>query len=429
MPHPKKKQRLAGDDTSCSDETAVAASANDLTIDVLAEIFGFLGGAKNIFGWLRVQEIMGKRCVCKKWKEAVKKTIVPLADFIVGRMEGYNAMNVMTRALPNLQQIKLYTFRDYYNFNDNELEHHKYNDGEDPDEEEAARAADWIAHDIEIISNFSKLRILYINCADLNGRYPVLFNFPQLKKLSIIDCKHLKWDLEMLAGLPLLKELTCWTNIGLTGNISSLRVLKDTLEKVTIDDCDHVEGNFMDLADFPHLKELDLDGTAVIGDIRDIGRNDFSLLEELDLPKGVYGGGENEFQRIADGPDVVRAVYLLKKQRPALAIPGTWHVRLSKESPDWYESVDEDDDDTPFFIKFVEAGPRIGYRWQTRYHGGYPCEVNWLDPEPDRESSDYEEYIEDLQEIERDVDFYKGFHQPPTEEEYEALWEEYRNTG
>jgi hypothetical protein len=138
MPHPKKKQRLAGDDTSCLAETAVADdqvafSANDLSIDVLADIFGFLSGAK---------EIMQKRRVCKKWKEAVKKTIVPFVQtkdvhtarassgyFIVGNMKEYNAMRVMTRAMPNLQQIRI---GDAYNLRDE----NKYNDGEDPDEEE-----------------------------------------------------------------------------------------------------------------------------------------------------------------------------------------------------------------------------------------------------------------------------------------------------
>mmetsp|Transcript_33096 Transcript_33096/g.56361 ORF Transcript_33096/g.56361 Transcript_33096/m.56361 type:complete len:133 (+) Transcript_33096:166-564(+) len=43
-----------------------------------------------------------------------------------------------------------------------------------------------------------------------------------------------------------------------------------------------------------------------------------------------------------------------------------------------------------------------------------PCEVNWLDSEPERDSSDYEEYIDDLHEIDRLVDFYKGFLSPPT---------------
>ena len=50
--------------------------------------------------------------------------------------------------------------------------------------------------------------------------------------------------------------------------------------------------------------------------------------------------------------------------------------------------------------------------------------MNWLDAEPDRVSSDYEEYIEELQEIERSVRMYRGFHQPPTEEEYQRLLED-----
>jgi hypothetical protein len=66
----------------------------------------------------------------------------------------------------------------------------------------------------------------------------------------------------------------------LTGNISSLRLLKDTLEKVIIDDCNRVEGNFMDLTEFPHLKELNLDATAVRGDIR---IRDFSDIDFLKL--------------------------------------------------------------------------------------------------------------------------------------------------
>ena len=188
----------------------------------------------------------------------------------------------------------------------------------------------------------------------------------------------------------------------------------------------------MDLADFPHLKELDLLRTAVTGDIRDIGENDFSSLKELTLPKGVYGGNKYELQRISDVTELVRAVYLLKKQRPALAIPETWHVVLSENSPDWYESVEEEDGDTPpFYIRLVEVGSRLGYRWHgypflTDSH--IPCEVNWLDPEPDRESSDYDEYIEELQKIERQRQrsLFRGFHQPPTEEQFIRLCEEYR---
>jgi hypothetical protein len=312
MPHPKKKQRLDVMKTELAEASAaeVAVSAGDLSIDVLANIFGYLDGPK---------DIMQKRRVCKKWKEAVKMTTSPLVEFHVDSMENYNVMTVMTRAMPNLQQITLTSLGIG----------HVYNDGEDPDERQAARNAYRRPHDIESISNFSKLRILKINYAAFNGRYPFLFNsFPLLQKLSIEHSGHLKWDLDMLSGLPLLKELICngnefnssndniyRPNSCMTGSINSLRLLKESLDVVHIEFCRKVEGNFMDLADFSHLKVLYLPQTAVTGDIRDIGENDFSSLEELMLPTGVYGGRGYQIQRISDAPDVIRAVYLLKKQR------------------------------------------------------------------------------------------------------------------
>jgi hypothetical protein len=47
--------------------------------------------------------------------------------------------------------------------------------------------------------------------------------------------------------------------------------------------------------------------------------------------------------------------------------------------------------------------------------------VNWLDPEPDRQSSDYEKYVKQLGKIEEKIDKCRGFYQPPTEEEYQRL--------
>jgi hypothetical protein len=392
MPHTKKKQRLeegqsndivvsAADD----DHDNTASSFDDLGTDELAHIFGFLAP----------EDIMLAR-LNNKMREAAKKTIVPMADFYVDSLVKYNAMAVMTTALPNLQQITL-----------GSLGHrHKYSDGEDPDERWAARTANlnFIASDIDIISNFRKLRILRMKDAPLNGRYPFLFNFPLLQLLDIRDCSYLKWDLEMLTGLPLLTELHCHNNRGLTGNINSLRVLKDSLEKVKIYDC-HVEGNFMDLADFPHLKMLNLMDTDVTGDVRDIGESDFSALEYLKLPNGVYGGTGYTFQRISDAPDVISALYPIKKIRPNLLKVKDWYGKLSEDSPDWY--IRSSWDTPPLFIFFVHAGSRVGFRWETAQHN--PCEVNWLDPEPAKESSDYEQYTGELHEIERQVDIYRGF--------------------
>jgi hypothetical protein len=419
-----KKQRTSVGDLSCLTEATAAdhhaLTLDDLSVDVLANIFRYLGGPKRI---------MCQRGVCNKWKEAVKRTIIPPIYFNVDTVVKYNAMRVMAEAMPNLQLLMISGF--------GWGRGHKWSDGEDPDEEFAEIMSTYTrhTHDIEIISNFSKLCRLEIDIdskLSLNGRYPVLFNsFPLLEKLSIRNCNYLKWDLGMLGGLPLLKEFNCEYNYSLTGNISSLRVLKDTLEKVTINDCDNVEGNFMDLADFPHLEELDLDDTGVTGDIRDIGENGFSMLERLALPKGVYGGWGYEFQRISDGPEFIRAVYLLEKQRPALKMKYRYG-RLSEDSPDWYNFyVDDDEHAPPFYIHFVEAGSRLGYQWDADGYGQNPCEVNWLDPEPDRESSDFEEYMEELQRIERQVrtSMCQGFHQPPTEEEYHRLLDEHARRG
>jgi hypothetical protein len=401
---PKKKTKVVG--LNADDVAAVAVHQLE---DIVAIILG----------WLCVEEIMGKRRVCKKWKEAVKKTIIPLSDFYVNSPKKYNAMNVMTRAMPNLQRITIGTLGHRQIWSGP----HKWSDGEDPYEEVAAETADNISHDIEIISNFNKLRVLDISTSDLNGRYPFLFNsFPLLQKLTIYISNYLVWDLDMLAGLPLLKELRCLGNERVTGSINSLRVLKYTLEVVKINICRQVEGNFIDLADFPHLKVLNLPLTAVTGDIRDIGEHDFPSLEDLDLPSGVYGGYAYEMQSISDAPDLIRAVYLLKKQRPAL-IMSSWSGKLSEHSPDWYDSADDDDDTPPFHLRFIEAGSRIGYRWETEYD--IPCEVNWLDPEPESGSREYEDYISDYQHIQGEISLYRGYYEPPTEEQYTLLYEEH----
>jgi hypothetical protein len=176
---------------------------------------------------------------------------------------------------------------------------------------------------------------------------------------------------------------------------------------------------------------LDLGYTAVTGDIRDIGADDFSKLEVLFLPSTIYGGDDYELQRISDAPELMRALYLLKKHHPSL-VSEDWTGNLSEDSPDlyWYDwdegnEMDENGVSPPFCVRLVVAGTRIGYQWKNEF-GKHPCEVNWLDPEPDKDSSEYGKYIAELQEIENQVDFYKGYHQPPSREEYIRLVEEWR---
>eukprot|EP00984_Skeletonema_dohrnii_P006056 scaffold2141_cov223-Skeletonema_dohrnii-CCMP3373.AAC.4 len=381
-----------------------------------------------IFSFLPHQDIMRAR-VCKAWRDAAKKTLVPPSNFVVDSVRSYNAMRVMATALPNLQQISLYHLG----------EGHKYSDGEDPDEERAAVTANYITHDINVISSFRNLRVLHINTklrweiheAPLNGRYPVLFDFPLLRELSVTTSFYLKFDLGMLsAGCPSLKELNVIFTDNLTGDLSSLRVLKDTLEQVVIVNCREVEGDLMDLADFPRLKELNLRGTKVIGDIRDITEGDFPALDRLSLPRTVYGGVGYEFQSISDVPSFMQAIHLLLQRTPTLfredLLLTAFCWCLSKDSPDWYAY--HQIPYPPFNLKFIRAGSRLGWSWCS--NDNHSCEINWLDPEPSRssESSGYETYIEELRRLEQRINVYKGFHDPPSEMEYRRLCEEFERS-
>eukprot|EP00985_Skeletonema_marinoi_P030288 scaffold31424_cov76-Skeletonema_marinoi.AAC.1 len=230
----------------------------------------------------------------------------------------------------------------------------------------------------------------------------------------------------MSASFPLLKELKMRVNQHLTGNLRSLRVLNHTLEKVDIMSCHQIEGNFMDLADFPRLTVLNLDHTSVTGDVRDIGEHDFPALESVALPRTVHGGIGYKFQRITDVPDFMHTIHILLQRIPTpfreIWLSRAFGWSLSGQSPDWYAGGIGNP--PPFCLQLIRAGSRLGWRWCT-WDGGHLCEINWLDPEPSSESDDYEAYIEALQRIEGELntDFYRGYHEPPTEMEYCRLCE------
>ena len=423
-----------------------------------------------IFGFLPLEEIMRSRCVCNDWKEAAKGTFVPYG-FSVYNLDTWRGMQALTTALPNLQQLSISSIDDTDAMKQYpEMRYrweHRFIVGDNPDDEVAIDTnRNYTTHDINVISNFKHLRSLEISrAAPLNGEYPVFFDFPFLQTLNI-NCQftddrygfgYFKWNLTMLERLPMLRRLYCSAHDGLTGNVNSLRVLKNTLEAVSITECYDVVGNFMDLADFPCLKRLDLRSTRVTGDIRDINENDFKVLESLELSRTVYGGNRYAFQTIAEVPDFMRRIYPLAKR---MKIDKSW--RLSNESPDFYDDpneVDREDDrkddqiPPPFVCELVKVGTfRIGWRWTCCFPNGrwedlvFPyeeeniwsnidyvekvelassCEINWLEPEPERDSSDYEEYIRQLRSLQEEISFFRGYHNPPTEDEYNQLRHEH----
>jgi len=419
MPNPKKKQRLVGPADSGTAATAVplrrSRRINGKPEGTIAQADVVV---EHIFGYLPPEDIMRSRRVCKRWKDAAKNTIVPIPTnrFEVDTVMKYSAMTAMSTAMPNLAQISI-----------RPLEHRiRYSNGEEPNQSLAANTINRITFVTfpRTISRFRKLRVLELDNAPLNGRYPFLFDFPLLDTLRIEKCIHLKWDLGMLRGMPLLKDLCFLGNKSLTGNIESLRTLKNSLQSLTISNCPDVVGNFMDLADFPRLKQLKFRYTPVTGDIRDIEEQDFSVLKEIRLPKTVVGGDGYRFQRISEVSELVTAVDRIRRQRDATLFE-LFSWSLATDSPDRYDRDATYDPPPPFTVQFINPGSRFGWCWKNEQFNF--CEVNWLDPEPDRASSDYERYTQELEPVLGVlIKFFKGYHQPPTQEEYTRLCEEYR---
>ncbi|KAL3934212.1 MAG: hypothetical protein SGBAC_010024, partial [Bacillariaceae sp.] len=220
----------------------------------------------------------------------------------------------------------------------------------------------------------------------------------------------------MLIGLPKLKKLHCMNNSYLTGNLESLQVLGQTLVEVNLCGCEDVEGSIMSLAKFPCLEELTLLRTKIAGDIRDIGANDFVALKKVDFGGHVYGGGN--MNRIEDAADLMLARYRLKKRSPTLFEQRRWS--LAETSTQHYQFGGHHSRVPPFNVEFVKAGPRLGWRWTNCVSGG-SCETHWFDPEPNPSGPEYDIYVKEVEDVQRGVEFYAGFHVPPTQMEHDEL--------
>jgi len=131
---------------------------------------------------------------------------------------------------------------------------------------------------------------------------------------------------------------------------------------------------------------------------------------------------------ISEAKDLIATIYSIKKQphrHPSLFEDFNWY--LSESSPDWYQ----EEFWYPFSCCLVRAGSRLGWRWERKFEftPDYHFEVNWLDALPAKGSSEYQSYIQALQDMQSRMDrfpFFKGYHQPPTEAVYNRLSRQYR---
>ena len=266
----------------------------------------------------------------------------------------------------------------------------------------------------------------------MNGSYPFLFDFPKLKILNLSNIQNLRWDLGMVSGLPSLKHLVCPKNYKLTGNTNSLRMLRNTLQRLELSGCTNVEGDLMDLADFPLLEEIIMSGTKINADTSQISPKDFLSISRIILAGDRFDGKkwERKLNSIEEAAGFYLARYpILKAHGQKNTTMGIRVTALSKDSPDYYESTyDRSPYAPPLKAQFVEAGPRIGWRWLNYHPESLPgnfkeiaCEINWLDPEPTPADDGYKSYLAAIQELRKDVDFFRGYLSPPTKEEHEKM--------
>jgi len=112
--------------------------------------------------------------------------------------------------------------------------------------------------------------------------------------------------------------------------------------------------------EFSVLQKLNVTGTAVSGDIRTIGLDNFPVLKDLALSKHVYGGGD--LQRVHDAPSLMEALYQFKKRLPNVGLLiRRW--RLARDSPDHYNFHNHHSRAPLFLVEFVQVGSRTGWQW------------------------------------------------------------------
>jgi len=265
------------------------------------------------------------------------------------------------------------------------------------------------------IANVEGLRELTLFGTNLNGFYPFLVQFRRLRVLVLSENYDLKWDLSTLANLPMLEVLHCKYNTHLTGNLRDVRALQSGLKQLDLSACGKIEGSLHDLADFPCLEVLCVLATKITGDVRNIRESDFPALEICKLGQSAIYGGGYYVDRITDVAPIIQGRYRLKK-RMLKPNDNFAALKLSNESPDRYLHERE----PPFWVEFVVAGPRLGWRWTNLDLGG-ACETNWFDPEPQPSDADYDRYAEALANVEGNVYYFQGFRSPPTLDQYLLL--------
>ena len=244
------------------ESSASPASITSLGGELLVRAFNYLG-------W---EDVLIGRAVCISWRDEARLSSPNVRTMIRHTGSGmlFSLMS-LRQLLPRIENMRLYCYDEIGT--------------------------------IRPVTDFAHLRSLCLDDVRLEGSHPYLFQMPNLEVLDIGSKEDLEWDLDMVSGLPRLKELRCHRNYRLTGSLRSLcrlsgtlthlellscdRVvgtlkdigaLRSTLVDLELRGCERVSGSLNDLRRFCHLKYFDLLGTDVRADVSEVRAGDFAAL-------------------------------------------------------------------------------------------------------------------------------------------------------
>jgi hypothetical protein len=343
-----------------------------------------------IMSYLAWKEVMNCRVVNHVWREAARNT--PIEELYVDREDVALALQAISLALPGLR--KLTFFFETFNFDVND-------------------------EIFALAQGFRKLSSLRMIRTKLEACVPLIMQLNNLRSLNLDWNMQLVWNLADLSAIPRLKKLRCKYNYQLTGDLSSLQVLCETMTICDLWACRRVTGDLHILSSFPHLEILSVFATNVTGDIRKIGSAHFPLLKKLDVSSGVLGG--KHFTRIADAPEVMQAWYSLETKHPGIFCR---QVELAIDAPERQQYLEIDCPYSkqllPLTVQMISFGPRLGWRWTNGLTDG-SCDIHWFDDEPSRSANGYDEYVRALERANSPHRHFRGFLVPPTPQEHRRI--------
>ena len=239
---------------------------------------------------LGLKLLVGARMVCRAWRDAVR-SLFPLQELFVASASVASRLQDIAAAVPNLQCLKYHPDRD---------------GSEDFVVDDAL-----FAHStcFEQLTHLTACRLMIRSASSV-------LQMQHLTHLTLGWNKQCAWDLGDLAALPHLVSLDCHQNHQLTGSLSSLGHLSTKLRVCLLLCCYKVTGDLSDLCDFVSLKQLDVNETAVRGDVSELGPGDLSSLEQC----AVSESGTT-LHKIADAEPVMAALHRVSKTHPRLPLP------------------------------------------------------------------------------------------------------------